>query len=81
MSILEPLQSVLDEACALLLFDLIAKDLYQHGYSVQTNALPAELAALLAAEVRPLPADHFKKSGYWARSTAYTQAVAAWRSH
>lgn len=63
MSTLESLQSVLDEARAPLLFDLIAKDLYQHGYSVQTNALPAELATLLAAEVRLLPAEHFKKAG------------------
>lgn len=63
MSSLQAPKLVLDEASASLLFDLIAEDLFQHGYSVQINALPAELAALLAAEVRLLPINHFKKAG------------------
>lgn len=63
MSSLQAPTSVLDGASAPLLFDLIANDLYRDGYSVHTNAIPIELTALLAAEVRLLPVNDFKKAG------------------
>ena len=46
-----------------LLFETIANDLYQTGYSIQTNALPAELARQLASEACQMPLSSFKKAG------------------
>ncbi|MFT6624257.1 MAG: SM-20-related protein [Cycloclasticus sp.] len=45
------------------LFETIANDLYQTGYSIQANALPAELARQLASEACQMPLSSFKKAG------------------
>jgi SM-20-related protein len=45
------------------LFETIANDLYQTGYSIQANALPTELARQLASEACQMPLSSFKKAG------------------
>lgn len=45
------------------IFDNIVNDLRHSGYSIQKNALPAELSQALAVEVRSLPESHFQTAG------------------
>lgn len=45
------------------LFEQIAEEIYQQGYSVLSHALPEPLCQALAAEVRALPKDRFSRAG------------------
>lgn len=45
------------------LFEQVAEEIYRQGYSVLSNALPAELCNSLAEEVRRLPSERFSRAG------------------
>ena len=45
------------------LFEALAKNLTDKGYSIHLNALPIELSQMLWDEVQELPATHFHKAG------------------
>ena len=54
-------------------FEQIAEELYQQGYSVLSHALPDTLCRALAQEVRDLPAERFSRAGV-GRQEAYVKA-------
>lgn len=54
-------------------FEQIAEELSQQGYSVLSHALPAALCRALAAEVRALPAERFSRAGI-GRQSAHIKA-------
>lgn len=45
------------------LFEKIAQELSEKGYSIQPNALPADLAASLLSNIKTMPGEKFKRAG------------------